>query len=366
MQAYAMCEAIRKVGFTAEQICYVRKSSFYVHKVKTVLKKSRKVRLNYYWRYINRFLLKSGIRADYSKAVINKFDSFMEFVPHSGIYTFENVRECVSLYDVFVSGSDQVWNPDNCTDEWFFNFLPNEKKRIAYSASIGKKDIENSEKARLKPLIEKYSSIGVRENEGKELLSSFVSKKVTVVLDPVMLLSEEEWNKFDKWDFLKNEEYIFAYLVSYEKNIKDRIIDFSKRLKLKVVLVIDPRNVLNQNPKGTWIPFGTGVGPEEFIALMLNAKYVFTNSFHGTALAINFHKNFFTYYSRPVTDKENLNSRIDTVLDIFKCKSRLIFEDSKLSDEELKKSVDYSMINRIIESERVRCLDFLKNSIEEK
>lgn len=363
LQAYAMCKAIEKIGGYSEQICYVRKNTFYMHKVKTVLKKSRKVRFNYYWRYFNRFLLKYNIKAEFTKNIIKKFDEFYKMVPHSKVYNHENIIDVSNDYDVFISGSDQVWNPDNCTDEWFFNFLPVGKRRVAYSASIGKERIEEKEKVRLKPLIDKYEYIGVRENEAKTLLNSFVDKDIKVVLDPVMLLSMDEWKVFDKWDFLKGEKYICAYLVSYEKKVMKKILNYANKLKMKIVFITDPRNVLNQNPKGFWVPFEDGVGPEEFVALLLNAKYIFTNSFHGTAFAINFNKEFFTFYSRPIEDKENLNSRINTVLDNFEMRDRLTFLDEDLSLEKLQSNIDYERVKLLLERKRNDCLKFLSNII---
>lgn len=365
LQAYAMCKAIEKTGNSGEQICYVRDNHFYLHKVKTVLKKSRKVRWNYYWRYFNRFLLKFDMGAEYAKGVIKKFDAFFEQVPHSKVYHSENVLKTCDRYDVFLSGSDQVWNPDNCTDEWFFNFLPEDKRRVAYSASIGKEQIEKKEKVRLKPLIEKYEYIGVRENEAKRLLHTFVQKDIKVVLDPVMLLDAKEWSVFDKWDFLKRERYICVYLVSYEKKVMKKIREYAEKLGEKAVFITDPRNVLNQNPKGFWIPFENGVGPEEFVALFLNANYIFTNSFHGTALALNFHKDFFVFYSRPVEDKENLNSRINTVLDNFEVRDRLTFLNENLSMKDLKRKIDYSSkLGKRIEEKRNECQKYLAEIIQ--
>lgn len=362
-QAYAFCRVIKKLGFDAEEINYIRQNSFYLHKVKTVLAETRSVRWNYYGRYINRFLLKMGIHSSYTEQIIKKFDLFINNIPHSDVYTLENIKQANNHYDVFFSGSDQVWNPDDCSDEYFLNFVEDDKVRIAYSASIGREQFSIQEKERLKPLIEKYRRIGIRENEAKKLLDSFIDKESEVVLDPVMLLTVDEWRVFDKWDFLKREKYICVYLVSYEKKIMEETLYYSKIMGFKAVFVTDPRNVINQNPKGFWIPFIDGVGPEELIALFINAQYIFTNSYHGIALCINMKKDFWAYYSRPANDKKKLNSRINTILDNMHMRQRLIYPEKNYSKEFLLSPIDYLWTNRYLEEQREKCINFLKDEL---
>lgn len=363
-QAYAFCKALEMLGYHAEEIDYIRQNAFYLHKIKSVLKETPSVRWNYYGRYLNRFLLKKGIHAEFTRSIIAKFDAFMESVPHTELYNSENVINVSNQFDIFFSGSDQVWNPDDCPDEYFYSFLPDHCPRIAYSASIGREELDEQEKERLKPLIEKYKKIGVRENEAKRLLDSFIDKPSEVVLDPVMLLTKEQWQVFDKWDFLKKEKYICVYLVSYEKNLMKEILKLSQRMGLKAVFVTDPRNVLNQNPKGYWIPFKDGVGPEELIALMLNASYIFTNSYHGMALSINMNKDFWAYYSRPANDKKKLNSRINTILDNMGLKNRLLSKNEDVDIKKLLAPIDYTQTNKYISQMREHCLSFLKDAVE--
>lgn len=364
LQAYGMCKAIEKMGFSSEQICYIRDKSFLKHKVIVVLKKTVKEKKDLARRYVNRIVLKLGVGAKYTKKTIRKFDQFMKAVPHSNIYYSYDIKNSEMKYQCFISGSDQVWNPDTCSDEWFLNFLDNKKPRIAYSASIGKEYFTEEEQYRLKPLIEKYQFIGVRENKAKELVEQYTNKSAEVVLDPVMLLSKDEWSKFDKWNFLKNEEYICVYLVAYNKKIERQALAYANKLNKKAVFITDPRNVLNQNPKGYWTPFKDGVGPEEFIALLLNAKLVITNSFHGIALSINFGKNFWAYYSRAVNDKNTLNSRIDTVLDTFELKDRLTNTEVYLNENKLMEEIDYQKVFEILNNRRYNCAVMLKNAIE--
>lgn len=365
LQAYAMCEAIKKIGYTSEQLSYVRDKSFAKHKVKVVLSKSAAEKKDLFRRYVNRFLVKAGIGAKYAHSILKKFDAFMNITPHSEVYGSQTIYKSSNHYNVFISGSDQVWNPDTCSDEWFFNFLPEKCPRIAYSASIGKEYFTTEEKKRLKPLIEKYSFIGVREDKAKEIIESFTNCKATVVLDPVMLLDVTEWKRFDKWDILRKNKYLCVYLVAYNKDIEKKALEYAKKLDMKAVFITDPRNVMNQNPKGYWIPFENGVGPEEFIALFLNADLIITNSFHGMALCINFSKDFYAYYSRKINDKNTLNSRIDTVLNTFKLKNRLTSTDESLTTEQLKKKIDYRMVSSILENKRNQCLLMLKNAINE-
>ena len=363
LQAYAMCKVLEKLGYETEQICFVRSKSFFLHKVKVVLNKSHKEKKDLLRRYFNRFLVKFGFCADYSKKIIRKFDEFINQVPHSEIYSKDNISDSNNRYRLFVSGSDQVWNPDTCSDEWFLNFLYDNKPRIAYSASIGKEYFTSKEINRLKTLIEKYKYIGVREDKAKKLLQGFIDRDIKVVLDPVMLLTRSEWAIFDKWDFLKKERYLCVYLVAYNKEIEKQALEYAKLLNLKAVFITDPRNALNQNPNGYWMPFDDGVGPTEFIALFLNAELIITNSFHGMALCINFEKEFFGYYSREINDKNTLNSRIDTLLNTFDLKDRLVSTLKHLSVSQLKTKVKYKSVCEKVYRRREDCINYLSNSI---
>ena len=82
-------------------------------------------------------------------------------------------------------------------------------------------------------------------------------------------------------------------------------------------------------------------------------------------MALNFHKDFFTFYSRPVEDKENLNSRINTVLDNFEVKNRLTFLKDNLTLEELEQKIDYRKIGSKLQIKRQECLNFLFQIIDD-
>ncbi len=215
------------------------------------------------------------------------------FIKHSGFerfrkenlklsktdYTCDNIKECVNDYDVFITGSDQVWNLDCSGDDmtYFLDFVPSEKKKFSYAASIGEYKYNSNEAENVYKALADFSGVSVREESAAEQLGGIGVKGVEVLPDPVVLLSRSEWEGV-MCDRLCREKYILVYLISEDVNVCRSAHAYAKEHNFKII----------NNKKS--IEFILHNSPAEFLSWVCNAECVFTNSFHGTAFSLIFNK----------------------------------------------------------------------------
>ena len=202
------------------------------------------------------------------------------------LMTADELKKSGITFDVGVSGSDQIWNPllnKKVDDIYFLNF-GNFKKKISYASSLGNYKLNDSESNRLiKQLLFSYDKLSTREKTKQ--LEAVISRKVEHVCDPTLLLNKEEWAMS-----LGLRKQNGGYLLIYTLSDMNNVIAIAKRIAkdrgLKIINIgqafghyFDIKNILD-------------AGPKEFVELFYNADYIVTNSFHGTAFSVNFHKQF--------------------------------------------------------------------------
>lgn len=192
----------------------------------------------------------------------------------------------VKDYDALICGSDQVWNFDiiDFDTSFLLDFPQFAGKKIAYAASMGPKKKSKERVAEFKELFEDFDRVSVREEAAAEALSEVLEKPVERVIDPVFLLSKEEWKGLINETKIKeqNEDYVFCYFPGgVSKSLEKFSQELAKKLNCKRVLVVSEwRNIFRPGKKMY------DCSPVEFVSLIKNAKAVCTDSFHGTAFSI--------------------------------------------------------------------------------
>lgn len=355
LQAYALQKTISKLGYSAQQISFVR------NRKKLILRKLRgmfeepvtkdilavSVKL-----FVNKFHHKSDNFMESKNNTYAKFDEFMDSIPHSKVVDERTISSLSQEYDLFVVGSDQVWNPLFVTDEFFLNFIE-DKPKISYAASIRINNYEKKEGKRIKEHLEKFDGISVREQRAVETLKKIgIEKKIEVHADPTFLISKEEWEEVSK-KIYGNSKYIFVYLVRNNKCLEN-IEKYARSKGYKVLLVSEAGVSVNENDTINVVK--EGVGPAEFIGLIKDAELVIANSFHGTAFSIIFNKPFYVYGNINVDDRKG------TLLKKMNLANRIISEDFLFNNiEDI--SIDYEQINEIVSNERNNGIKFLSEKI---
>jgi hypothetical protein len=254
-------------------------------------------------------------------------------------------------YDIFIAGSDQVWNVKNTNNDYFYflDFVNESVKKKSYAASFGFDEIPKEYVADYKKHLSSFSDISVRESQGALIIEKLLNIKVPVLLDPTLLLDKNEWTKLCK-NRVKINNYILVFGVYFSSEIDCFVKELKRKTGCNVVVIND--NVLD-NLRSVRV---CGIGPYEFIELFVKASYVVTNSYHGTAFSINFRKNFFVALQQSYA--ENTNSRINNLLDIFNLKDRIISGDS---EQNCLAPVNYDNIDSKFDEERKHALNYLKN-----
>lgn len=300
----------------------------------------------------------------------NEFDRreklINEFV--NGSYIFTNLKtksdykKLVDKCDAFITGSDQIWNPNHFSREYLLNFVPNNKKKIAYSSSFGVKNITGYYVKLYKKFLSRFDYIGVREIDGANIVKILTNKKATVVLDPTMLLKKEEWQslieKAKISDKMKEEkEYILCYFVGNTINYWSAVEKIKKQFNKNIVII--PYNADSYAQKG-FVNIETG--PNEFLWLIKNCSFLCTDSFHATVFANIFNKNYCVFKRFKDTDRASQNSRLETLLDMFNLRERLVDVNDNL-DDIIKNSIKWEYVNKILNKKREESINFLINAI---
>lgn len=288
-----------------------------------------------------------------------KFDEFNAGIRLSAPYCgIDALYKNPPIYDVYISGSDQLWNPTIgfCNEPYFLTFVKNNGKRISYATSLGINQLTDAEKNNYRKWLQTYSHISVRENSAKQLLSSFIDREVEQVADPSFLPDRDHWKSLSATSQIESP-YILLFTLSFS----EELLSLSKRLMQesgKNLIYI----CLNQPASDGTYTAETDAGPKEWLGYIANADLVITDSFHGTVFSIIMQaNNFYTYV--PSTQKRG--KRITDLLETFKLSDHVFGENDlgKTYKDFAENSIDKSSVTDIYLSEQKRSRSYLINAI---
>ncbi len=316
LQAYALCKVISSMGYDCEQIQFA-------------------------WSRIQ-------TQISYENYSIDKkaFEEFYLKIPHSEeVYFPENILKSNHHYSHFVCGSDQIWGAEKSMPLYTLpimslGFANEDKVRIAYAASMGGVRISDDRLGAIKSAVEKMDEVSVREKSSIAFMKEHFDRDVQAVLDPVFLLEKEKWDEITQ--NLDSEEYVFLYNISENKDL-DRVaeqISEKKHIQIKKIGYVGAEKY----------------GPIEFISLIKYATYVVTDSFHGTAFSIIFHKDFLAFPGDAIKSDYSKNYRLTDMLESLGLSERFVNE---VSDEDLINSIDWSEADRKLNAQIVKSKEFL-------
>ncbi|HHV64155.1 MAG TPA: polysaccharide pyruvyl transferase family protein [Peptococcaceae bacterium] len=251
-------------------------------------------------------------------------------------------------YDRYITGSDQIWNNTHIKGKkcFFLDFVSDNRKKYSYAASIGGDLKKAKETVKLySKYIDQYQVISLRENNIKEYFQSLYGDKVRCDVDPVLLLSKEQWSSIASPRLHKNK-YIFMYLVPSSSHIHKFARNFAKRNGWDLIN--------NKSSK----EFFNHCGIEDFLSWLYNAEAIVTNSFHGTAFSILFQKEFYVELNANI----GFNFRSNQLLEAVGINSVEITSDNPPA---VPIRHDYTKINQKLEVLRENSLDYLKSIIKE-
>lgn len=288
------------------------------------------------------------------------FRDFHDSMPLSKKYaSHDELWSCPPVYDIHLVGSDQVWNVERGLSEkplFFLDFLKGDERRISYASSFGSTNIPSEVTNRIKEYLSNFSAISVRESSGVEYLKGQCGLSSKQVLDPTLLMTEDQWRSLNIGAPLVGGKYIAFYGFDKSENCRRIISTLRKRLNMPIVAVSVSTTVTSSYEIDHFIQ---AAGPLEFLNLFSNAAFILTGSFHGTAFAVNFRKDFVVLrFGKRMT-------RMESLLDILGLRSRIVSDENELNSLlDVSPSVDYSKGGVILETERQKSISWLKEALE--
>ncbi len=279
------------------------------------------------------------------------FDAFHDKYIPTDKKLYKNNQELIQDVpegDVFICGSDQIWNSffQNGKDPAFYlNFVPEDKKKISYAASFAIDELEESVKSLVKDNVERMQAVSVRETSGLTILKGLGMDNAVQVLDPVFLLERSHWDKFI---FPIKEDFIFIYDFDSNPLIKEIALELKKEKGWKIYS-------LNQNidyaDENFWLE-----GPERFLSLVSQSKINLTNSFHSLAFSLIFQQQFVV-----VNRTEKINTRMRDLLQLVGLEDHLITNKQEYDGLE---TINFSKVEEVQEFHRLRSQNFLLKAIQ--
>ena len=363
LQAYATVMYLDKLGVDYELIRYNKHKNIF-QKIQSIPRLFNRILLN---DKIESFKQKIGLKlhkdfAEKNRLRMKSFHKFcsQKFLNLSPVYSsYQDMAEMSSIYDIVLTGSDQLWSPAGLPTNFYnLEFCKNGVKRISYASSFGVSYIPWYQKRRTANFLNKIDCISMRELKGAIIVNELIGKEVPVVADPVFLINKTQWDTLIPNYNRYHCKYVFAYFLGNTKEYREKVTEFAKERGLKIVTLRHLDQYVKADEEfGDYAPYD--IGPEEFLNLIRNAEYVFTDSFHGSCFSIINHKKFLTFNRYSNKSKVSKNSRIDTLMANIGINRRYTG-----AIEDVLTDINYSMVDQKLNDLIVFSKKYLCNALE--
>ena len=255
-------------------------------------------------------------------------------------------------YDACICGSDQVWNEwftlfaeGKPTLSYYLNFVKSGTLRISYATSFGTSILSQEAMDIMKPELEKFTKISVREKEGITILEN-MGIKSTIVIDPTLLLDSKVYIDLFASKNINKRYPLFSYILHENQSVAEQAKEyifnkyFDARLEKK----------FNNQPLGIF----------EWLYNIKNARLVLTNSFHGAIFSILFHKPFIVI---PV-QASNMNDRITTLLSFTGLENRMLsdYNENEI-DRIMQETIEWVQVDGKVKQLQKDSVDFLETAL---
>lgn len=360
LQAYATIKILEKRDLKYELIQYEKKYSL-VKKIEQIPRLFNGVLLNdkkeVILKSIGKFMHPDFRKKDAVR--MKAFDRFRKekFTRLSPIFVgYNNLCNGAKRYSAIVTGSDQLWSPAGLPTN-FYNlmFVPDSIRKISIASSFGVKNIPWYQVSRTRDFLNRIEFISMREKRGSEIVKELTGRDVPTILDPVFFFNQQEWDSMIPFKKEIEEPYIFAYFLGNNQIYRHAVTKVAEQLHCKIVTLRHLDQYIEDDENfGDYAPYD--VDPSRFLNLLRGAKYVCTDSFHGSVFSIIHHKPFVIFNRYDDKSKHSKNSRIDTLCDNLNLQNRRFSIICNLYDL-LTEDIDYQNVDMKLQK--------LKNKSEE-
>ena len=256
LQNYALQKFLKKMDYNSSTIWRINRKNEFKERIKSII----------------------PVKKVYRR--LRRFRNFNE--KFLSIDYINNEQIDINKYDYYITGSDQVWNPQfkEFNEELFLTFSPREKN-ISFAASFGVDEIPTDRREEFKEYLHSISHISVREESGISIIKSLDKTLNPIrITDPTFLLDKKEWETVMKRPtFFTKKDYVLLYFLGKNEQY-NTIKEYADKCGYEIINLLDLKDKYYSS------------GPSEFLYLINNAKMIFTDSFHSTVFSIIFHKDF--------------------------------------------------------------------------
>lgn len=356
LQTYGLAHAVKALGHETEVYCYQDWS-------RVTYGMSKLAHIKHFAFKCIKYCLTQGQRA-------KRFHAFRQkHIPLTERRYGNNaqLRQEPGEYDVYISGSDQIWNPKLFIFDYsyFLDFVPENAKRISYASSFGSAAFDPAYKEKCGKLLQKYSHISVREKSGEAIVADLCGKEAITCVDPTLLLTCQDWKPMmeDATEEAKRFNGILCYIMPGDKLVTDAIEALAQQLHRKTGLPI-MRLGIKEHKVFSYKRGETDIkaGPAEFLAYFAGAQYVVTNSFHGTAFSVNFGKECYIPINDTLPKEKALHERILSLLTQVGAADCMIPASDPILTES--KRPDPNVVSANLEELRQSSVAYLKRALE--
>jgi hypothetical protein len=284
------------------------------------------------------------------------YNAFRDKMPISKRYSREQLLSSENDYDIWITGSDQVWNTEIVGRDYEIYDLSfvKMKKKCSYAASSGEIDADSNEiQKKLLDDIEKLDLISVREKTTKEYLASKTMRPISWVIDPSLLIESTLWREMAGCNRIYKRKYLFVYYISIDPKIITLAKSISKMLGLDIVVCGYAKEF-----KGKAYQYKSA-SPKDFLNLIMNADFVLASSFHATAFSIIFEKQFIALVP------PYASNRVVDLCEICGLENRIVTDNTDIASFVFK-NICFDDARANVENERVKSIQYIKDILKVK
>ena len=351
LQAYALQTHLEKMGHSVEFIDYRPKQKF---SIKRHLSKSPAILLDK-WKNLFQELIYER-KKDYNYVIKQTPVRY---------FTIDDLRKNPPQCDVYICGSDQIWNIEKKKTlpyAYLLDFGNSSIPRISYAASMNNAIIPDVLKTELQNILGKFKVISVREKKAVEVLSNLLSgiKTVNHIQDPTLLLKGEEYLKISS-PIQKEKGFAVSYILSQlSDNQIFQLKEFAKKVNLELINIRNPSTCIRLSGEENVI-----VTPYKWLSFVSSSEFVICGSFHAVVFSLLFHKQFVVLLSLNDDGTPRPNERIQSILSSVGLQDRCLGYFSSDDIVRLKEEkIDWDFVDDWIREKRDEGDNFLLNALK--
>lgn len=264
----------------------------------------------------------------------------------------ESLNAAPPQADVYMVGSDQVWGPvgpgvyDNA---YLLSYAPKDAVRMSYASSFGTAKMPRSRVLEMITELRKFKKVLVREDSAVEFLEEW-GVRSDQVLDPTLLLDRSSW--LDLSVKISRQNYILVYQIHSNPLVGSFAETVAKSMDLPLIRISASLHQAVRQGKFRYLP-----SVNQFISYISNATLLVTDSFHGTAFAINQNTPFVE-----VLPTNGTSSRNTSILRLLGLSDRIVHSIDDVAVA--RKCIDFETVNSILERQREKSLSLLSEALE--